>query len=335
MKRRAGFPDRAEFWALTSYFNPVGYRSRRDNYRLFRERLNLPLVTVELGYAGGFELGLDDADILVQIQGGSTLWQKERLLNLAIARLPAACRFVAWIDCDVLFGSDGWIDQSVRLLERQPLAQPFDRLVHLRRGELPETAAPADQRSLRTSFASRWRDQSLPDDVFRRPEGTFECRCTCGMAWVARRELLDRHGLYDAMVLGLGDKHIAAAATGGAEHAIACTEMSPQHGEHYRRWAEPFWQDIRGEVGCIEGQLYHLWHGDLENRRYLQRYQGFRAYDFDPALDLAGDPTGAWRWGRERDGMHRHVADYFRWRREDGPEEIPEPITATAGTERG
>lgn len=307
-----------QFWALTSYFNPVRYHSRRDNYRLFRERLGLPLITVELGYEGAFQLGPEDADILVQIQGGATLWQKERLLNLAIARLPDACRFVAWIDCDVIFADDSWVEGATRLLERQPIAQPFDRLVHLRRGELPETAAPPEPGSLRTSFASRWRAQSLPPDVFLRPAATFEARCTCGMAWVARRELLDRHGLYDAMILGLGDKHIAAAATGRAGDAVQCTEMSPPHSEHYRRWADPFWRDVRGDVGCVDGQIYHLWHGDLANRRYLQRYRGFRDYDFDPALDLDTDPTGAWRWGSDRQDLHRHVADYFSWRREDG-----------------
>lgn len=111
--------------------------------------------------------------------------------------------------------------------------------------------------------------------------------------------------------------------------------MSPLHSEHYRRWAEPFWQDIRGDVGCVEGKLHHLWHGDLENRRYLQRYQGFLAYDFDPALDLSADPAGAWRWGREREDMHRHVADYFQWRRENGPMERPVPVTTDSATEPG
>ena len=307
-----------KFWALTSYFNPLGYRSRRDNYRLFRERLGLPLITMELGFQGRFELGPDDADILLQLQGGATLWQKERLLNLAMARLPDGCRFVAWIDCDVIFEDDNWVERAARLLERQPLAQPFDRLVHLRRGELPETAAPPQPESLRTSFASRWQAASLPPGVFLRPEATFEARCTCGMAWVARRELLDRHRLYDAMILGLGDKHIAAAATGLAGDAVQCTEMSAPHGEHYRRWADSFGRDVQGDVGCVEGQIYHLWHGDLENRRYLARYRGFRDYEFDPELDLAADPTSAWRWGRDRPELHRHVADYFRGRREDG-----------------
>ena len=39
-------------WAITAYFNPVGYRRRLWNYRFFRKQLSLPLVTVEFGWRG-------------------------------------------------------------------------------------------------------------------------------------------------------------------------------------------------------------------------------------------------------------------------------------------
>ena len=44
-------------WAITCYFNPTGYRRRLQNYRAFRERLNVPLVTVEQSFSGQFSLG--------------------------------------------------------------------------------------------------------------------------------------------------------------------------------------------------------------------------------------------------------------------------------------
>ena len=65
-------------WAITSYFNPVGYRRRLSNYRTFRADLAVPLVAVELSFDGRFELTDDDADILIQLSGGAVLWQKDR-----------------------------------------------------------------------------------------------------------------------------------------------------------------------------------------------------------------------------------------------------------------
>ena len=48
---------------MTSYYNPVRYKRRLSNYRLFRANLGVPLVAVELSFDGLTE---KDADILVQ-----------------------------------------------------------------------------------------------------------------------------------------------------------------------------------------------------------------------------------------------------------------------------
>ena len=53
------------------------------------------------------------------------LWQKERLLNLALAALPDRCDAVAWLDCDVVFEDDDWPARAVEALQRFPLIQPF------------------------------------------------------------------------------------------------------------------------------------------------------------------------------------------------------------------
>src|SRR6516165_1424185 len=104
----AQFERDGRLWAITSYFNPSGYRNRLENYRLFREHLAVPLVTVEWAHDGCFALGPEDADVLVQVSGGDVLWQKERLLNVALRHLPDECDSVAWLDCDVIFDNEAW-----------------------------------------------------------------------------------------------------------------------------------------------------------------------------------------------------------------------------------
>jgi hypothetical protein len=88
-------------WAITSYFNPAQYRRRLVNYRIFRERLGVPLVAVELSFGSPFELSQDDADVVVQLQDGDVMWQKERLLNIALTHVPDTCEHIAWLDADV------------------------------------------------------------------------------------------------------------------------------------------------------------------------------------------------------------------------------------------
>ena len=43
-----------DLWAITSYFNPAGYRRRLANFKTFRKHLQLPLVAVELAFGLDF-----------------------------------------------------------------------------------------------------------------------------------------------------------------------------------------------------------------------------------------------------------------------------------------
>jgi hypothetical protein len=80
---------------------------------------------VELAFDGVFELCHEDAEILVQIHGRDVMWQKERLLNLAIERVPKSCDKIAWLDCDVVFGNEDWAEQASRSLDTSALIHLF------------------------------------------------------------------------------------------------------------------------------------------------------------------------------------------------------------------
>ena len=95
-------PPYGPLWAITAFFNPMRSERRLSNYHRFRAALTVPLATVELGFTERWELGPDAADYYVRIADGDVLWQKERLLNLLLPKLPTECEHVAWIDCDLL-----------------------------------------------------------------------------------------------------------------------------------------------------------------------------------------------------------------------------------------
>ena len=42
-------------WAITTFFNPVRYKQRLRNYRLFRKTLGVPLIAVELSHDGAVD----------------------------------------------------------------------------------------------------------------------------------------------------------------------------------------------------------------------------------------------------------------------------------------
>jgi hypothetical protein len=310
-------PD-GDLWAITCYFNPVGFRHRLTNYRVFCERLMAPLVAVELAYGQRFELGPDDAEILVQLRGSDVMWQKERLLNIALDRLPASCTKVAWLDCDIVFERDDWTETVSRGLDRFQILQVFDRVHHMPR-DLPYGAiGRAATEHTRASAVSAIVSGLPATDCLGEnlTEGRF--RMSRGLAWAARRELLEAHRLYDANVIGGGDRAIAAAAFGLFDAAAKPHHMGPRHRDWYLRWAEPFRDAVAGSVSYVEGSIFHLWHGSDGNRRGGERHAKLAEFEFDPFTDITGDASGCWRWASAKPTMHAYVRDYFRQRREDG-----------------
>jgi hypothetical protein len=329
--------DSGALWGITCYFNPAGYGRRIVNYRTFRAQLSIPLVTVELSFDGAFELRDGDADVLVQVSGGSILWQKERLLNIGLDHIPRACRNIAWLDCDIIFADNDWADRAVEALGRCALVHLFHE-----RHDLPRHAQVQDLPS--------WRSQPTAHSVVRRlltgcagPEDLFlanaplERQSTAGLAWASPRAVLERHGLYDACVLGSGDRVMLCAALGRFAYGERATMMNPRQAEHYLRWAQPYHDTVRGRVGSIAGRLFHLWHGEREDRGYEERHRRLNAFAFDPFADIVSD-EGTWRWSSDKPGLHAYVRRYFEERNEDGRDQSRRrsiqsvPSTATAAT---
>lgn len=305
-------------WTITSYFNPAAYASRLRNYRVFRANLAPPLAVVELSLNGEFELRKDDAEIVVQIVGGDVLWQKERLLNVALSRLPGDCNHVAWVDCDVIFLNREWAEQADRALDKFCLIQPFRERCNLSREAPFPSGGNGDCDSISESVGYKIAAGEAETDDFGRSDAPLTRRSTAGLAWAARRELLETYGLYDACILGSGDRAILCAAMGIFESGVNAVGMRGRQIDHYLSWAEPFHRAVAGNVGFVDGRVLHLWHGDLKNRRYAQRHEGLSRFAFDPFSDIVLEPSGCWRWNECKPEMHEYVRAYFESRKEDG-----------------
>ncbi|MGH9496628.1 MAG: hypothetical protein ACRD3B_16625 [Candidatus Sulfotelmatobacter sp.] len=305
-------------WTISSYFNPVGYANRLRNYRIFRANLATPLAVVELSLNGKFELSKSDAEIVVQITGGDVLWQKERLLNLALRCLPDDCNHVAWVDCDVIFLDHDWARRADRALKEFRLIQPFRERCNLSRDARIFSGNDIACDSISKSVGYKIVMDEAQAEDFGQSNAPLTRNSTAGLAWAARCELLEAHGLYDACILGSTDRAILCAAMGIFESGVNAVGMRGRQIEHYLRWAEPFHRAVGGRVGFIDGRVLHLWHGDLRNRKYAERHEGLSRFVFDPFSDIVLDPSGCWRWNGSKPEMHEYVKAYFKSRKEDG-----------------
>jgi hypothetical protein len=302
------------FCAITCLFNPGGYRTKTDNLARFRAGLaaqGVPCRVIECAFDdAAFELPA--APGTLQVRASDVMWQKERLLNLAIRSLPPEITKVAWLDGDILFGNPHWARETCTRLERHAVVQPFASVVRLPRGH----AAFAGEGQQWEGFAAV---HARDPRVLRR--GDFDRHGHSGFAWAARREWIEEHGLYDACVAGSGDHMMAHAFAGDTESACLDRILGRRnpHREYFADWGARVRPAIRESMDFAPGAIYHLWHGEMANRRYVLRNRELADFGFDPARDLRVGASGCWEWTEAGGRMRPWARDYFGHRREDEP----------------
>jgi hypothetical protein len=303
-------------WGITTYFNPAGYRTKLRNLEVFAARARrqgLKLMVVELAFEEDpFRVPFPLADSILRVRSNSVLWQKERLLNLAVGQLPATCDKVVLLDGDILFTNDSWVEDTSRLLDEHKIVQPFYAA-----GWLPadgDASWESCSHSL-PGMAYAMRHSNGRRNIMFRPDLAHP-----GFAWAARREVLHAHGFYDKFILGGGDfvtmlaMYSDSAALANPNVAVC---LSPMQNADVSSWIDKLHKMVRCDVGCTPGSVLHLWHGSLANRRYIERYSVLREYNFDPASDIALDDAGCWRWSSNKPELHSRVRAYFSSRKED------------------
>ena len=130
---------------------------------------------------------------MLRVRGDSrhVLWQKERMLNLAIEALPSDADAVAWLDADLVWFNRDWVYEARRLLEHFNAVQLFEHVIDSdREGRLGQRA---------------------PGHVYAKTHGLGYGRP--GGAWAARRKPIVG-GLYDRHAIGGGDSVMLAAWEG-------------------------------------------------------------------------------------------------------------------------
>ena len=335
--RRMTSPEQ-DFWAITTYFNLMNAATRFGNYQCFRRRLEVPLLTVEWHPDGVFQLNNGDADLLVQISGGDLMWQKERLLTIAVPALPDHVKYVAWVDCDILFENRDWKHEARRLLERKSVIQLFSEvafpdetasksLVESDEDELD--CVDVEQISSRESFLgmfARLKEDVARFDLDQRFQnehiGSSNAvkRPAPGFAWAAPSAFLRMNGIYDRGIMGGGDMLFCYGISGLAQKLIENHNAAGWsfYGDcpSYRSWASHAAEECAGRHGCLDGRIMHLFHGSLRDRQYKSRVDGLAPYAIDLDQDISAEGGKPWSWRRDRDRLNEYFLNYLRGRKE-------------------
>jgi len=314
-----------EFWGITAFFNPARYENKYENYKSFRacsKLQGLKLITVELVFDNQpFELKKSDAEILIQIRGNksSLLWQKERLLNIAIDNLPSECDKFAWFDCDIIFKDKEWIKKASQLLEEYEVIQLFSYIIRMKKGvrytlkeDFPEGNSEGEK-----MYGMAYRVANSTGDCF----DSFSKHGDTGFAWAFRKEIFKNLRLYDHSITGSGDM-IMAHGIYNSKANYYQEHYSKAFKEHLKKWISKIYKKTRGSIFYLDTTILHLWHGDKKHRNYTSRHLLLKKYDFNPEKDIRINENKIWAWASNKPEFHKQVGDYFWIRNEIGKNDI-------------
>lgn len=277
---------------ITTHFNPSNRQRLRDTFSQWAEAIGHPFQCYELAF------GEPEIPGSVAIRGNAdrhAIWQKERLINLAIGRLPESVRYVAWIDHDLIFTSPDWLAIGCEMIRQGcDAVQLFHEVAY--------------------------QDQS--GEIIRRARGSVAAIQTTGEisnsapggAWLASRAFVDRiGGIYERNICGGGDATFFQAV------AKAGTSYIDRQSPKLRYDCLAYVQRVgAATIGYVPGVVRHLWHGDRANRQYLSRDEILRRHDFDPQRHLRIGQSGLLELSNAPAGLAADIRQYFADRRDDG-----------------
>jgi hypothetical protein len=298
--------------------NPCRYHSRYELFEEFQKYVRdsgAQLIVVEAAF-GDRPHAITDRlnENHLQLRGSHEIWLKENLINAGLAHL---CKIdphwkrVAWVDADVKFSRQDWVQETIQQLQHFPIVQMFSRAHNLG----PDHSVISDE----AGFAFSYRNGLVEwdyDGGYRSPAEWHP-----GYAWAARREAIDAlGGLLDIAILGSGDQLMARALIGRGRDFIN-PAMHPHYLAEVDRWQERAERHIRRNIGFVPTAVFHSWHGSKSRRGYLDRWKILRDLQYDPLHDIKRDSQGLYQLVDHGDVRSIELRDklqaYFRSRNED------------------
>jgi hypothetical protein len=298
-----------KLYVITSHFNPWRYKARVKLYNEFARYLRpyvddglIEFWTAEVAFGDRpFEVTNCDNPKHLQLRSNHELWLKEKSLNLLVNRLPRKANYIAWVDADLVFARPDWPTEIIQLLQHYDIIQNFS--------EAHDLSSEYNIMKTHSSIIKGWHDNKRITQKYEHFHP--------GFSWSYRRDALDKlGGFFDVGILGAGDRHMATSLMGNYRLSVP-KGISAGYSEHLQMWQDRANKHIKGNVGYMPGAIFHHYHGNKRNRKYMERWQILVKHQYDPEFHIYADTQGLWQFADRNSPLHYDISQYFKERRED------------------
>lgn len=263
-------------YIIVTIFNPCNFNTRINLYYEFIERLqkhsNIKIYTTECVFGNqSFTVTDSGNPSHSQIRTNDIWWVKENLINFTVTKLPKSSKYIAWLDADIEFTNDNWVNETIKKLSSgYKVLQLFNKAMFLGpNGEIGK---------IEKSFGSHVAKDNF-ENSYPHP----------GLGWgMCKDAFIEMGGLFDLNPVGSGDLHFAHALIGNIKNTIKNT-MSVGYKNSVEEWANQV-TNVVGKtkyeytktIGYVDVDIKHHFHGNEKNRQYVERWDILEKYKFDP-----------------------------------------------------
>lgn len=304
-------PHRSDMAVLTCHFNWAGFSKPVENLKKFVHKMELngiPLYGIELSLTNKFQTTEFKNWKQVKVTASNVCFQKEACINLLEKYIPAHFTKIAWVDADLFFSNLKWYDDTSDALNTYNVAQMYSGYFYM-----------TEQGEVGRHVKSIMKNGG-PTQLDISESGPITPHGLPGGAWAARRKLWSNGGLYPYCFVGGGDTAFVYTLLGFEQYSwvrslVGLTGKNEKCSK-FEQWKESVKNYVNKNIGVIEGNVYHSWHGDMQNRKYASRADLYSNVNIDTDVEI-GD-NGLLNMELSEEKLKNDILSYFKDRNEDG-----------------
>ena len=275
-------------------------------------KFNTDIIPIEISTNGTFDLHFPGT---IKLQTDQLLWQKERVINFAVQKLPQSIKYVAFIDGDILFPDENWVFKAKDKLNstNDLMLQLFSTVYYLPRNHCKYNGYysyfnySVGKNIFDSNGIENYKKDFLSDSFYY---------ANPGMAWMCKKETILKNPLYDKCIIGGGDT-INLINWLGIKNSdnIPFVKKNKKKNQIFVDELK-IMKDILLNIDCLDSPIFHLNHGNKINRQYKTRLDILEKYNFSPITDLTIE-QGLYRYTGSNSEILNDIKEYFRQRNED------------------
>lgn len=244
---------RSTFTICSFYFNYNGDSRQKRNFVKFLQQWKDYYQNMIVGIVdyGDIDFEIPCEKVIIEGDVNKRIWSKEILINKIVEKIDTD--YIIWIDGDIIYEDLSWLNNLDGVIGDNDFVQLFETINYLgENGEVLES---------HKSLVSGKGDVDKLLGAGYKPGGS----------WMTKTKLLKSNPLFEKMLVGGGDT-ILTYALWGVENGWTLQKVKEGSNEIYEEakiWISNFG---KRKVGYLPISVNHLYHGDLKDRNYNDRY---------------------------------------------------------------